>query len=396
MGDTLDFNEYATAEAGLAAAQAALARNQPEHALAIWTALTQQFPWHPQAYREAATLLSNRGRHTEAEAILCAARSRVSSDAMLIGIDHARLAVRRHDLEADPNTLELFTDYAGLATRRKNWSEALRRWKDAQQRFPEATQLGTHVFEAELRVVENLPMDPPAAPVQAHPPLGNEREELRALMLNFESLGGTLQGCEFGLVQRAFGAEPLGLLRWTEMGPGNVIAALEAGLEGVGLPENTQLKVNQTPDGPEYVTVDKRFLMSMHTFVKETEVAPERMFEQSCRRLQYLRDKLLQDLREGTKIFVYKITWRLVTDAELTRMHEGLRKHGNGTLFYVQRATPTKPHGTVELVRPGLIMGYIDRFNISATGEYLGPSHALWLPICRQALTLRNAATAAR
>jgi hypothetical protein len=211
---------------------------------------------------------------------------------------------------------------------------------------------------------------------------------MREVVTQFESLGGTLQGCEFGLLQRAFGAEPLGLLRWTEMAPKNVIDALEAELEGVGLPENTELGVHQTPDGPEYFTTDKRFLMSMHTFMRETEISHDKMYALCCRRLQFLREKLLADLRDGTKIFVYKITWRLLQPEELDRMHAALRRYGNNTLLYVQRALPDKPHGTVELIKPGLLMGYIDRFSVSATGENLGQATESWAPICRRALEL--------
>jgi hypothetical protein len=42
----------------------------------------------------------------------------------------------------------------------------------------------------------------------------------------------------------------------------------------------------------------------------------------------------------------------------------------------------------VELIKPGLMMGYIERFDISETGEMLGPSHEFWEPICRRALAL--------
>ena len=48
---------------------------------------------------------------------------------------------------------------------------------------------------------------------------GDMLEDARAIVTQFESLGGTGHGCEFGLFQRHFGAEPLGLLRWADLSP---------------------------------------------------------------------------------------------------------------------------------------------------------------------------------
>ena len=54
------------------------------------------------------------------------------------------------------------------------------------------------------------------------------------LFLQFESMG---HNCEFGLVQRHFGAEPLGLLRWNAISVEDVILGIEQQFEGVGNPE---------------------------------------------------------------------------------------------------------------------------------------------------------------
>jgi len=60
----------------------------------------------------------------------------------------------------------------------------------------------------------------------ARPIVGLSAQEL---MYRFESLG---DNCEFGLVQRRCGAEPLGLFRFASIGTEQVARALEAGLEG--------------------------------------------------------------------------------------------------------------------------------------------------------------------
>ena len=74
----------------------------------------------------------------------------------------------------------------------------------------------------------------------------------------------------------------------------------------------------------------------MHTFVQANEIAQETMLEQSCRRLQFLRGKLLEDLRAADKVFVYKMTMRNLTPWEITRLHTMLRRYGPTTLLYVR------------------------------------------------------------
>jgi tetratricopeptide (TPR) repeat protein len=441
-----------------------------------WAALRRRQPANVQAYVGGAIALREVGQPAAADALLEEAIARFPNrsdlhmhaapqvDVQLAlartllvqgRLDEAE-AILRPIMQSSPQRFEAFMEYAAIASRRHDWEEALRRWRDAHRRFPKISDLGARVFEAELRVVETTAAEPLREPIV--PPVPSAIQQsvdaadqppaarpstvaaavpptaaavspalasavpsavatnvipaagpaamapqpsastagstdaaappMRTVITQFESLGGTLHGCEFGLIQRHFGAEPLGLLRWTEMAPQNVIDALEAGFEGVGLPENTELGVHQTPDGPEYFTTDKRFLMSMHTFIKETEISHDKMFAQCCRRLRFLRDKLVADLRSGAKIFVYKITWRVMTADEIARMHAALRRYGDATLLYVQRALPDKPHGTVELVKPGLMMGYIDRFSASPTGENLPPAPESWSLVCRRALAL--------
>ena len=221
-----------------------------------------------------------------------------------------------------------------------------------------------------------------AAPEEA------SRREMRDVMMSFESLGGTLGGCEFGGAQRAFGAEPLGLLRWTEMTDRDLLAALNARFEGVGEPQYTELTVSNVGGRNEYRTHDKRFGMAMHTFIHEDEIPHDKMYVQACRRLQYLRRKLLEDLDTASKVFVYKTTPRILTDEELLLLHTAIRRYGDTTLLYVRTQDATHRLGDVEIVRPGLMVGYIDQFSAQAQGGRLTDSSASWAPICRNAYKL--------
>jgi hypothetical protein len=204
------------------------------------------------------------------------------------------------------------------------------------------------------------------------------------MILQFEGLGGTAQGCEFGLLQRELGAEPLSLLRWTLMNAESLAEALESDFAGVGTPEQTMLDYFEWPDFREYCTEDRRFLMKMHTWVREDEKPFDAMFKMMCRRLTFLRDKLLDDLAAAGKIFVFKMGDRMCTPEQVARIHQALRRHGPNTLLYVRLADHEHPDGTVEQVQEGLFIGYISHFNQAPDGQARKLARASWLAICRE------------
>jgi tetratricopeptide (TPR) repeat protein len=357
---------------GIEYARIAQERGDWLEALKRYATVTEQFPDQSAGFAGQAEALSHLGRFDGAEALLVRAMGSFPAEPGPYA-EHARLAMRRGEPE-----------------------EALRRWANAVRSFPDDTQLAQELFVARLRVAETDPIVAAAATERsqngesdsASATATDELLPMRELVSTFESLGGTLLGCEFGLFQREFGAEPLGLLRWTDIEPDALIAALEVEFEGVGLPANTEL-VTPPDASAEYATRDRRFGMRMHTFVSMRATPPDQMFARVCRRLQYLRDKLLADLKSSEKVFVYKITARNLTDDELRRLHGALRRYGDNTLLYVRYADPGHPAGAVEMTEPGLLIGYVDRFAMSASGENLGAQTVAWTDICRKAYRLR-------
>jgi hypothetical protein len=121
----------------------------------------------------------------------------------------------------------------------------------------------------------------------------------RTFLYKFESIGDT---CEFGIVQRKFGAEPISLMRWMAISPNNLLGLLSCKFEGVGEPEFTTVGVSEHG---EFYTLDKRFHMFSHTFQKESEISIADFSKKIYTRLQYLKNKLLSDIVLGEKIFVY-------------------------------------------------------------------------------------------
>ena len=260
--------------------------------------------------------------------------------------------------------------------------EALWCWTAVRRRFPLDRLVQVRLFEARMLM---LGADPAMANHVDTDLVMADDQRMRAVMMSFESLGGARFGCEFGGVQRAFGAEPLGLLRWADIAPEDLIGALEAKFEGVGLPENTELFTYEAREGLEYGTRDTRFHMAMHTFVQANSMPADRLLQSSCARLQYLRRKIVQDLESATKIFVYRLTYDNLTCEQLSRLHAAIRAYGPSTLLYVRYSEPTHPNGTVEAVRPGLLVGYLDNFGASRDDKPLALPIDWWATICTAA-----------
>jgi tetratricopeptide (TPR) repeat protein len=247
-------------------------------------------------------------------------------------------------------------------------TEAVSLWRSLQARPDASTELRRDLFERRTLLV-GQGIDPAEALEPAL--LGADGEDIAVsdIVTSFESMGGSGLGCEFGLFQRHFGAEPLGLLRWTEMTQDQLVAALDAEFEGVGTPDQTILRTPEHGNHLEYGAADKRFGMMMHTFVRADQVPADKMFVQLCRRLSYLRGKFLDDLAMGGKIFVYKNAYRDLTEDEVMRLHKAVRRYGNATLLYVRREMEGKSFPLVEVAAPGLLIGYIDRFAFSPDGQ---------------------------
>jgi len=203
---------------------------------------------------------------------------------------------------------------------------------------------------------------------------------LDQLVMRFESLG---ENCEFGLAQRRCGAEPLGLLRFASAPLPVLLAGLKARFEGVG--DADQIEVRVSANSQEYLVIDRRYGFLYHPWVLVGEADPEDIRRREEKRLPFLRRKLVEDLTEARKIFVYRGMRRLPQPLVL-RLVAAMRDYGRTTLLWVELQDDEHPAGTVEPLTAGLLKGYIDRF---APGEN---AHALsldcWIQLCRNALRL--------
>jgi len=356
----------------LAVAQISEACGKLQEAAAHYQRACDAFPASHAAPVRLAATLAKLGRTTEADALCEAA------------------------IERFPAQPEVFCEYAELAMLRHDWAVAHDRWAEAAGRFPFDPHIRKRLHHASLALADSAGQHAASPVTAAQGRRSDAPMTLAELISCFESLGGTRQGCEFGLVQRALGAEPLGLLRWMHITLDGLVACLETDFEGVGTPAQTELgfltgmqaERNEVGDDPEYVMTDRRYRMSGHTFTRPSQIPFEKMFAQSCRRMAFLRRKLLDDLAAGEKIFVFKLGDRVLSDDELDRLYRALRRHGDTTLLYVRSRTDTHPSGSAELVKPGLIVGYIERFSVDEDDVLRAPDLPAWTSICKEAWRL--------
>lgn len=204
--------------------------------------------------------------------------------------------------------------------------------------------------------------------------------EIRELLLRFESLG---HDCEFGLVQRHYGLEPMGLLRWNLVRHGDLVAALNARFAGVGEPEFTDLWF--ADDMSETFVVDKRWGLHMHTYKRPNAVNKATLLPQMCKRSAYLRDKLLEDLAEGQKTFIFQSPH--IDLSGLTILDDAIKSCGNVRLLCVKVSDFDPSHaplngrpGEVFRIRPNLFVGFLGRRGNSDGAWNIAFDD--WLTIC--------------
>jgi tetratricopeptide (TPR) repeat protein len=360
----------------------------------------------------------NAGRHQEALAIWMQLLAEQPDDIRaVLGGAYTLFALGRSDevarlAEGEGTGATAFA--ALLAEKREDWPRALACWQalpldagddplvgpriafgiaTAELRLGHAAE-AVRAAEAELAMRPKNPRmrdllesarlrtaKPPAlAPYE--PPPGPELDAAgrRAMLLEFENVG---RNCEFGLVQRAFGAEPIGLLRWGATWIDPLLNVLMYRLEGVGEPKQTRVELSE--DGREYLTWDLRYRFNGH--VPITGTLPERaiMERKQCQRLGFLARMMRETLDSQSRIFVYQAPELALQ--EMTSIYHALAAYGPNFLLCVREADAEHPPGHVE-AGERLVVGYIDRQGVMPDKTW-NISHDLWLRFCRAAIAWR-------
>jgi hypothetical protein len=304
-----------------------------------------------------AAMLNRRGRHAEADA----------------AIDSA--------LAHNPFDPELLIAYATNSMLREAWSEAYCRWQIAAYRFPRLQRIRAGIATAQLFLNE---AGMGAAPL----PLGaRETAAIGTLMARFVSLGSppSYFGCEFGMLQRQFGAEPIDLFRWANIPVDKLAEALEREFEGIGNPEQTELFLPNP--AADYRTKDTHYEIDTHTFVKSREMPKDAVLAQACRRLSFLKRKLIADLEGAERVFVYTDDNGKLPMSDIVRVHDAMRRYGDAKFLLVRRCVEGGANSPVRLFRRGLAVAALPPAH-RATGQILAEEASSWVRVCWDALAL--------
>ncbi len=208
------------------------------------------------------------------------------------------------------------------------------------------------------------------------------REELavppdRDLLGEFVSIGAN---CELGFAQRHFGIESIGLLRFSgNRGLGSLIKLFETEFAGLGAPGSLRSTISWIEGQKEYMIWADEVGLFYHTWRNPDEVSQADVIAENEIKLAYLGRKLIEDLEDGEKIFVYKQSSRADL-AEMLSLHAAMSRYGRTRLLWVGRVEAGRSPGDVEWIAPNLLRGAMASFDRAEE-----PCIDAWLTLCRNA-----------
>ena len=200
------------------------------------------------------------------------------------------------------------------------------------------------------------------------------------LLTQAESLGNV---CDLGILQRAFGYEPAGLLRFSGIGTPLLVDGILRGFPGLGRGDSLEILVRHD-DEQGYWVIDHEYSLALQTPVSAAIVSESGLKRQLARNLPFLRRKFLADIVASERIFVFQRrdpTCRPEAEAVLA----ALAYWGDPVLLWTCN-DPDQSPGSVELLGPRLLRGYLG----APQGKYGYPTADAWLSV------LGNAVAAAR
>ena len=297
--------------------------------------LRQQLPDEWQGYVRSASVLCELGRYEDAETIIRAAR------------------------EKFPDQLEVIRGRAHVAYRRGAWSEAYARFAEVQKRDPQLTQDWAVVADLRQHLAALSDADSVAA-VSVEPAAIAANEMWRELYLKFENIGAN---CEFGLVQRRFGAEPLGLMRWAAARPEQLVFGLNSRFADVGNPQRIRLERDRSyfRNEDDWDAIVEPYLR-LHTYIPADDSRKSADHELICRRLRFMRDEFLEDLEDGDKVYVYKELGFRISRKQVSDISSALRAYNkDNRLFIVHLANQKRKPGDVYWMNDGVLAGCLEK-----------------------------------
>jgi hypothetical protein len=211
------------------------------------------------------------------------------------------------------------------------------------------------------------------------PPRLDRADSLR----NVESLGVS---CELGLVQRHCEVEPPGLFRFGYTPVAGLIEALDNGFQGLGDP--ALIDIAEDSQG-EWITTHRRYGFEFHTAHQASRHTREFVLAKLSPYFDFLGRKLIEDIEQGEKLFVYRAEARTDRGGAAEDLSRAIARRGPAVLLWVMVAPAPDLAGRAHWVAPGRLMhGYLDRF--AEIRFAAGASYDCWLTLVENALALQR------
>ncbi|GEO98808.1 hypothetical protein [Methylobacterium haplocladii] len=202
---------------------------------------------------------------------------------------------------------------------------------------------------------------------------------IKQMMLQFQGIG---DNCEFGLVQRFCGAEPLGLFRFSSGSIPNLVEALDSDFRWLGSPGDLDIFAGH---GDWLWCRSLRYAFTYNTNHRVGAITQDDLTRSEYKRIGYLKRRLLEDLAEGTRIFVRKGLPDESFDAFMS-LATAIRRHGPSVVLRVEETADPARVGSVAWRSPGILQGYVRRFSPYEGGMRIDLEP--WVELCRNAYGL--------
>lgn len=202
--------------------------------------------------------------------------------------------------------------------------------------------------------------------------------DIPRLLQQFEGLG---ENCDFGVVQRAGGIEPLGLLRFGACNASDMVELLRTRFQRLLQAQDLWLE----PVGPEreFWVKSHHSSFTAHTNRFEGQDDMGVVLTLYKERTRYLCEKLIGHMQNGRRLLIYKGQSDI---AIIREMLAQLQTYGANRLLWIRVADNEHRPRSVEQLSDGLLCGYVSRY-----GTYeLDPSLPVeeWIAICANAYRL--------
>ncbi len=168
----------------------------------------------------------------------------------------------------------------------------------------------------------------------------------------FECLG---HNCEIGLVQRALGAEALGLLRFASNVTHRLAEGLRDGFSQITA-ASTHIFVKNDPE-PVFKVYEESYYLWYSTGRAPSETTAEAVHAEQWRKFSFLQRKFVEDLKLGEKIFTVARSEHM-TEPEALALFCALNLHARNTLLWTLPSDPARA-GEVEQLAPDFLLGHL-------------------------------------